>query len=92
MESNKIKIETDGTTGHLFIGEHEIHGVRSIDFHIDSEDKVPIVTVDLLAIDTTIDSPCVKLREKNSRQGIDEIVIDGKRLILNRDKNYLPSE
>lgn len=62
MKNEKITIKTDGLTGHVFIGNKEIHGVRSLDFHIDSEDKIPTLTLNLLAFDTTIEGLVHKTR------------------------------
>lgn len=76
MNAPKIEIKTQGSVGHVIIDGHEIKGVRSADFHMNAT-ELPIITLDLVAIDLTIDSMLVKIREKGSNQNIDSITIDG---------------
>lgn len=60
-EFPKIEIKTKGNAPSLFtevfIDEHKISGVRSVKYENSVEDKVPTVTLELIALDTSIDSP-----------------------------------
>lgn len=56
----------------VFIDGHAIHGVRSIKFENDATgDRVPTVTLDLHALDISIDSEICRL--KHSGLGIKSI-------------------
>ena len=41
------------------INGHEVHDVRSVSYRVDADTRVPIVTIDLAALDLRIDSPCL---------------------------------
>lgn len=41
------------------INGHEVHDVRSVSYRVDVNTGVPIVTIDLAALDLRIDSPCL---------------------------------
>lgn len=67
MPNSRIEIKsTDGTYSELFIDGHPIHGVRSMRFEKKAH-SMPILTLDLNALDISVDSPMV-LRQ----DGIDE--------------------
>jgi hypothetical protein len=60
-EFPKIEIKTIGEAPSLFtevlIDGHKISGVRSVKYENSVADKIPTVTLELIALDTSIDSP-----------------------------------
>lgn len=58
----EIKIVQDGCCStRVFIDGHEIHGIRKLSFERDAaaQDKVPVLRLDLMAADMTVDFPGV---------------------------------
>ena len=57
----KIEIKTIGDEPSLFtevlIDGHKISGVRSVKYENSVLDRIPTVTLELIALDTSIDSP-----------------------------------
>lgn len=57
----KIEIKTIGDEPSLFtevlIDGHKISGVRSVKYENSVQDRIPTVTLELIALDTSIDSP-----------------------------------
>ena len=79
MEQNYSRIEiksTDGIYAKLYIDGHVVHGVRSLKFEKKALD-MPVLTLDLLALDISIDSPSIIKQE-----GLDEEIE-----IVFKDKN-----
>ena len=63
MEYSKVEIKSlDGTLAELRIDGKTIHGVRSIAFRKDAL-NMPVLTIDMNALDISIDSPVV-IRQK----------------------------
>ena len=64
-EFPRIEIKTIGDAPSLFtevlIDGHKIPGVRSVKYENSVLDKVPTVTLELIALDTSIDSPVCHL-------------------------------
>lgn len=65
-EFPKIEIKTIGDALSLFtevlIDGHKISGVRSAKYENSVPDMVPTVTLELIALDTSIDSPVCHLK------------------------------
>lgn len=60
---SKIEIKsTDGTFTDVFIDGHQIHGVRSMHFEKKGH-EIPILTMDLNALDISVDSPMLLKQE-----------------------------
>lgn len=60
---SKIEIKsTDGTFTDIFIDGHKIHGVRSMHFEKKGH-EIPILTMDLNALDISVDSPMLLRQE-----------------------------
>lgn len=65
---SKIEIKTMGEPPSVFtqvtIDGHPIHGVRAISYGNDIEEKIPIVSLDLNALDVSVDSVINKVDMK----------------------------
>lgn len=65
MHYSKIEIKTIGETPSMttevLIDGKEIHGIRSLSYENNAWDKVPTLTLELNALDVSIDSDCVNL-------------------------------
>jgi hypothetical protein len=74
---NKIKIVTELTEAnqlatHLYIDGHQIKGVRSLTFHQGLDDIVPILTIDLNAVDVDLEAYLNKIHV-NGMGDVEEI-------------------
>lgn len=67
---SKIEIKTMGeppsVLAEVLIDGHPIHGVRAISYKGDIENRVPVVQLDLNALDVSIDSVMDKLAVKHA--------------------------
>lgn len=60
---SKIEIKSmDGTYTEVFIDGHLIHGIRSMHFEKKGR-EIPILTMDLNALDISVDSPMILRQE-----------------------------
>ena len=60
---SKIEIKsTDGTFTDVFIDGYKIHGVRSMRFE-KSGHNIPVLSLDLNALDISVDSPMILKQE-----------------------------
>lgn len=50
-----IEIRVNGTFGQVFVDGQEVHGVRKVSFELEVKTKCPIVKLELVATDMTID-------------------------------------
>lgn len=54
------------------INGNEVHDIRSVFYRVDADTGIPIVTIDLVALDLRIDSPCLlKLKEFGNIKSIE---------------------
>lgn len=66
---SKIKIiseqtESGTTCTKIFVDGNQLKGVRAMCFKQDQDTRIPILTIDLLAVDMTIDSPLLRMEQK----------------------------
>lgn len=52
----KVEIKSEGTMTHVFVDGNEIHGVTHLSFERKVDDEIPILKLELLADNMTIDS------------------------------------
>lgn len=51
-----IKIEANGTFGKIFVDGQEVRGVRKASYELSIDNKAPVLKLELVATDMTIDS------------------------------------
>lgn len=77
---SRIEIKsTDGACCEVKVDGHVLHGVRSVKFEKKSLD-VPILTLDLSALDISIDSPCI-IKQDGMGDSL-EIVLTGQNISI----------
>ena len=66
---SKIEIKTMGEAPSVFVqvlvDGRPIHGVRAISYKNDIEDRVPVIQLDLNALDVSVDSVMTRLNAKH---------------------------
>lgn len=66
---SKIEIKTTGEAPSIFVevlvDGHPIHGVRAISYKNDIENQIPVIQLDLNALDVSVDSVMAKLDIKH---------------------------
>lgn len=73
----KISIKTNGSMAQIFVDGHQLKGVRGYTL-THSVEGAPILTVDLLALDLSVDCPMLKLRQLGMDGEIEKIVFKKK--------------
>jgi hypothetical protein len=70
MESKiEIKTERDNLVTKIFFDGQQIKGVRSFTLRQDAETRIPILNLDIRAVDISVDCPLLKVNQ----DGIGEI-------------------
>lgn len=78
----KIEIKQKGAFTEIFFDGHKLEGVRSYELKHECGNEIPVLTVDLNALDFSTDLEVVKFRQKRYKE-IESIKFKGDKTPVN---------